>query len=275
MIYKDAYHEGYRMLEEAGVPDAKLDARYLLEAVCHTNQTTLFTEGDRILSLKEEEEYLLKIKKRRERIPLQQIIGTTEFMGLTFKVTDKVLCPRQDTEVLVEEALRYLNDNSRILDMCTGSGCILLSLLHYSNHCCGVGVDISEEALQVARENAVMLKEKADFRQGDLFENIVDEFEMIISNPPYIRTADIETLMPEVKDYEPRGALDGYEDGLYFYRKIISCAREHLCGGGILIMEIGFDQAEQVKQIMQEYRYTEIRVVKDFAGQDRVILGMR
>ena len=168
--------------------------------------------GEMELTAEQEERYLEKIGIRAKRIPLQHILGKTEFMGLTFLVNQNVLCPRPDTEVLVEEVMRHLHDGMRILDIGTGSGCILLSLLHYSNDCHGVGADISEKALQTARENAKALSiERACFVESDLFENIEGQFEIIVSNPPYIKSSDIEGLMPEVRDHDPRLALDGRE----------------------------------------------------------------
>ena len=195
-------------------------------------------------------------------------------MGLDFVVNENVLIPRQDTETLVEEVMKQLHDGFRILDLCTGSGCILLSLLHYSNGCTGVGADISEAALAVARENAGRLGEtSAVFVRGDLFENITGQFEIIVSNPPYIRTGTIETLMDEVRLYEPRLALDGHEDGLYFYRRIISEGKRHLCGGGMLFLEIGYDQREDVMRLMEEAGYRDVAAARDLAGLDRVVYG--
>jgi len=185
-----------------------------------------------------------------------------------------VLCPRPDTEILVEEVLRNLHDGMGILDLCTGSGCILLSLLHYSNDCHGVGTDISEAALQVARENAARFhEERACFLQGDLFEKVEGGFEIIVSNPPYVPTAEIEGLMPEVRDHEPHIALDGREDGLFFYRKITKEAIKYLPGGGMLFYEVGIGQAETVKRIMEGHGFREIKVIKDYAGIDRVVYG--
>ena len=195
-------------------------------------------------------------------------------MGLTFRVNQHTLIPRQDTETLVEEGMRHMYDGMRILDMCTGSGCILLSLLKYSNECEGIGVDISEEALKVARENAQRLGLKAEFVQGDLFEPVPEKkFDMIVSNPPYIETAVIETLMPEVRDHEPMQALDGMEDGLFFYRKIVEKAPGFLTKGGWLLFEIGHNQGEAVSKLMTVQGFKEVEVVKDYTGLDRVVLG--
>lgn len=274
MRYQEIYRQGTAVLQKAGIEEAALDARLLLEHICATDRTALYAHGDRELTQGEETAYLDKIEDRARRIPLQQILGETEFMGLTFVVNSDVLCPRPDTEILVEEALKHLHDGMRILDIGTGSGCILLSLLHYSNDCQGVGVDLSDKALQLAERNAVKLGiERAEFLKGSLLEEVVGEFEMIVSNPPYIRSGEIEGLMPEVKDHEPRMALDGGADGLHFYREITPKAREHLIGGGMLLYEIGYDQGTAVKNIMEENGFREVRIVRDFSGCDRVVCG--
>ncbi len=223
MTYRELYAYGVKALEEAGVAEAALNARLLLEYVCRTDRNTLLVHGDSVRSPIEEEFYKITIEKRMQHIPLQHITGEQEFMGLVFRVNEHTLVPRQDTEILVEEAMRYLGDGMRILDLCTGSGCILLSLLKYSNECEGIGIDISEKALLVARENAGRLGLDASFLCGDLFEPLADFlsertrdklFDIIISNPPYIPSGEIAKLMPEVRDHEPHMALDGMEDGL-------------------------------------------------------------
>ena len=197
-------------------------------------------------------------------------------MGLKFVVDENVLIPRQDTEFVVEEAMRYIQDSTSILDMCTGSGCIILSLLHYTNHCTGVAVDISEKALEVAKENAKVLKEeRVTFVQSDLFCNVdkAKKFDYIISNPPYIESAVIQTLEPEVKKYEPLLALDGMEDGMHFYRQIIEQAPKYLNRGGMLFLEIGYNQAESVKQLLEEANFIQIQVKKDYAGLERMVFA--
>lgn len=275
MQYQEIYRQGVSILQRAGIEEAALDARLLLEEVCGTERTALYAHGERKLTQDEEAQYLEKINRRAERIPLQHILGRTEFMGLTFAVNNNVLCPRPDTEVLAEEVLKHLHDGMRILDIGTGSGCILLSLLHYSNDCRGVGADISAEALQVARANAERLAgDRADFVMGSLFENVEGKFEIIVSNPPYIRSGEIAGLMPEVRDYEPHTALDGGEDGLFFYREITAKAKDYLPGGGMLFYEIGCDQGEAVKRIMEDAGYREIEIIKDFSGLDRVVWGI-
>ena len=274
MRYREIYEWGKTVLKEAGIEEAALDARLLLEEVCGTDRTTLYAHGEQELTEAEEKQYRDMTAERAKRIPLQHILGKTEFMGLTFLVNQNVLCPRQDTEVLVEEALKYLHDGMRILDIGTGSGCILLSLLHYSNDCTGVGADISGEALCLAKENAARLSEEAaEFIESNLFEKIEGTFEMIVSNPPYIRSGEIAGLMPEVRDYEPHEALDGGDDGLFFYREITKQAKNYLTGGGMLFYEIGFDQGDSVREIMENNGFLEIEIVKDFSGHDRVVRG--
>lgn len=274
MQYQEIYKQGVSALEQAGIEEAALDARLLLEAVCGTDRTTLYAYGEKELTKEEEKRYLEQIKCRTKRMPLQHILGETEFMGLTFAVNKDVLCPRPDTEVLVEEVLKHLHDGMRILDIGTGSGCILLSLLHYSNDCTGVGIDISERALRVAKANAERLSvEQACFIEGNLFDKIEGCFEVIVSNPPYIKRGEIEHLMPEVKDHEPHLALDGGEDGLFFYREITEKARDYLPGGGMLFYEIGCEQGEAVSEIMRECGFREVEIVKDFSGLDRVVFG--
>lgn len=278
MTYRECYEKGSRILNEAGIEESTLDARLLLEAVCGTNRNDLLVHGEQPVEPEAEEKYFGWIGKRAGRIPLQQLTGEQDFMGLTFTVNENVLIPRQDTEILVEEVLKELHDGMRILDMCTGSGCILLSLLHYSNDCEGLGVDLSAEALEVAGRNVlkVLTPEKAEhahFLQSDLFEKVEGKFEIIVSNPPYIASAEVEKLMPEVRDHEPRMALDGTEDGLHFYRRIIEEAGKHLVSSGMLFFEIGYDQGQAVSELMREHGYREVQVVQDYAGLDRVVYG--
>lgn len=279
MTYGELYGYGKLALEAAGVTEAALDARLLLEHICRTDRNELIVHADRERSDLEEQFYRMVIEKRAARFPLQHITGEQEFMGLSFRVNEHTLIPRQDTEILVEEAMRYLGDGMRILDMCTGSGCILLSLLRYSNECEGIGIDISGKALEVARENAGRLQLAAVFLEGDLFAPLegvdVGLFDMIVSNPPYIETAVIDTLMPEVRWHEPLGALDGGADGLYFYRKITAQAQAYMRKGAYLFLEIGCAQAQAVAALMQEAGFEKIEVLKDYAGLDRVVYGMK
>lgn len=276
MEYRVLYETGKEKLEAAAIAEAALDARLLLEYVCGTNRNTLLVHPEREVSVQEEETYRALLEKRAGHIPLQHLTGVQDFMGLEFAVNEHVLIPRQDTEILVEEVMREPFDGAQILDLCTGSGCILLSLLHYSNHCHGVGVDILPEALQVAECNAGRLEisdEQVEFLEGDLYEALEPgrKFDLLVSNPPYIQSGVIPTLMPEVREHEPLLALDGMEDGLFFYRKIIKQAPEWLRAGAGIYFEIGFDQALAVEQLLREAGFTEIRTVQDYAGLDRVV----
>jgi protein-(glutamine-N5) methyltransferase, release factor-specific len=273
MNYTEAFLMGMQKLKEAEIGEAQLDARLLLEEVCGTDHNTLLCHGDREVSEAEEEQYRKALEQRAVHVPLQHLLGYQDFMGLRFQVNEYVLIPRQDTEILVEEAMRYLHDGMRILDLCTGSGCILLSLLHYSNDCEGVGVDISQEALQVAAQNAELLGIKADFLKSDLYEKVTGKFDLLVSNPPYIERKVIPTLMEEVREYDPYIALDGGEDGLDFYRRIIGGAQDYLKRGGQILMEIGSGQAKAVSELLREAGFKEIDVCRDFASLDRVVSG--
>ena len=273
MNYTEAFLMGMQKLKEAEIGEAQLDARLLLEEVCGTDHNTLLCHGDREVSEAEEEQYRKALEQRAVHVPLQHLLGYQDFMGLRFQVNEYVLIPRQDTEILVEEAMRYLHDGMRILDLCTGSGCILLSLLHYSNDCEGVGVDISQEALQVAAQNAELLGIKADFLKSDLYEKVTGKFDLLVSNPPYIERKVIPTLMEEVREYDPYIALDGGEDGLDFYRRIIGGAQDYLKRGGQILREIGSGQAKAVSELLREAGFKEIDVCRDFASLDRVVSG--
>lgn len=280
--YRELYEEGRRILEQAGLPDAALDARFLLEEVCGTNLQTLLVFPEKKVTEEEVNQYRAFVQRRKDREPTAMILGEWDFMGLTFRLNKSTLIPEQDTEVLVETALEELKRRGsgeaplRILDLCTGSGCILLSLLHELRNAGGLGTDLSEEALEAARENAVRLglQERAAFRQGDLWEPVGDErFDLIVSNPPYVPTDVIPTLEPEVRCGEPYAALDGGEDGLVFYRRILKEAAGHLKPSGIIIVESGFDEAAQIAALMQDQKLLGIRTVKDYGGLDRVVLG--
>lgn len=213
------------------------------------------------------------VDKRLSGIPIQYIIGKAEFYGMTFKVNKDVLIPRFDTEVLVEKALEIIKEGDSVLDMCTGSGCIAISLAKLSRGNKFVAADISEGALKVASENARKLEADIELVQTDLFENIQGRYDIIISNPPYIADEEIETLLDEVKLMEPRLALSGGADGLVFYRKIIKEGKNYLKNGGRIIFEIGCDQGKTVSRLMMDEGYRNVQVIKDLAGLDRVVIG--
>lgn len=281
LTLKQLYKVGTVKLAEEGIEEFSLDAWYLLEYVTGVSKAMYFAEPERAVSEENADRYIDCIRRRAAHIPLQHITGEQEFMGYPFCVNEHVLIPRQDTEVLVEEAIQVMRPKMKVLDMCTGSGCIVLSILkmcrekYYMTDLQGIGADVSEEALKVARENGRRLGVPVTWIQSDLFAKILEEekYDVIVSNPPYIETAVIDTLQEEVRLHDPYIALDGKEDGLYFYRRIISEAGKYLKTQGKLMFEIGCDQAEAVEELMKNAGYEQITVKKDLAGLDRVVYG--
>ena len=351
-IWADVLNYGKKILKNAGIVEADLDAWYLFEQsfgisraqyflcareniagstaqkMAAQEQTGNSLESKNALDcvelwLKEKlSAYENALKKRVARIPLQQIIGQQEFMGLSFFVNEHVLIPRQDTETLVELVLQEQKDKDiSILDMCTGSGCIAVSLKKLGGYAHVEGADISEESLKVAKRNSEEILENNDvnndavssrteqiqnctnltnnqnkqdnseermvseasklsqagvtFRHSDMFSNFpeTEQFDVIVSNPPYIPSAVIEELEPEVRDHEPRGALDGTADGLYFYRILAEECAKHLTPGGHVYFEIGYDQGAAVKELLDIHGFKDTRVIQDLAGKDRVVCG--
>lgn len=326
VTYRKLYEEGRKALRDAGIEDADLDARILLEEVCGTNLQTLLVYPDREIDDGRAERYRAFIRRRASHEPTAMILGKWDFCGLTFRVTADTLIPEQDTERLVEVAveaaekrMKKLSESFvpggtvpkvsadrpyRILDLCTGSGCILLSLLHFLPEAEGIGTDLSEAALKVARENAESLgmEGRSAFLQGDLWDALKDtdgldpdaerfqgeeirgghanagnpdwfteKYDLIVSNPPYIPTEVIPTLMPEVKSGEPYMALDGGTDGLAFYRRIIAEAGRHLKRSGIIIVESGFDEAGAIRELFEQNGFGNVRIYQDYGGRDRVV----
>ena len=351
-IWADVLNYGKKILKNAGIVEADLDAWYLFEQSFGISRAQYFLcarenivgstaqkiavqeqHGDLLESgnalecaelwLKEKlSAYEHALKKRAARIPLQQIIGQQEFMGLSFFVNEHVLIPRQDTETLVELVLQEQKDKDiSILDMCTGSGCIAVSLKKLGGYAHVEGADISEESLKVAKRNSEEILENNDvnndavssrteqiqnctnltnnqnkqdnseermvseasklsqagvtFRHSDMFSNFpeTEQFDVIVSNPPYIPSAVIEELEPEVRDHEPRGALDGTADGLYFYRILAEECAKHLTPGGHVYFETGYDQGAAVKELLDNHGFKDTRVIQDLAGKDRVVCG--
>ena len=278
---REVYEEGAALL--AGMEDAALDARLLLEHFCGISTHRLLSDPGLPVRDGARDAFLEGVRRRAAREPLAYITGEREFMGLPFIVSPDVLIPEQDTENLAEEALRVLDDGSRILDLCTGSGCILLSLLRYSNGCVGIGTDISATALAVAEQNAraLGLTERCTWLQGDLFEALrtsddagaTPVFDLIVSNPPYLTKEDMGELQKEVT-FEPQMALYGGEDGLVFYKYIAENYFPVLKAGGYLLFEIGCKQADALCEILKE-KYTGIKVVKDYGGNDRVVIARK
>ena len=261
------------------VDNASVDAWYLLEHIYGISRVDFLIRRNDLFDeaqMKQSADYQALIRRRSEGYPVQYLTGNTEFMGLPFFVNESVLIPRQDTEVLVETALAMMKPECRLLDMCTGSGCILLSLAKLGTVAEGVGVDISEGALKVAERNRENLGlSQVRLVHSDLFESVEGVFDMIVSNPPYIPTEDIEDLMREVRDHEPHLALDGSKDGLLFYRKLAEESGRYLVPGGSLLFEIGYDQGEAVSQLLDQAGFKDIHVKKDLAGLDRVVYAVK
>ena len=351
-IWADVLNYGKKILKNAGIVEADLDAWYLFGQIFGISRAQYFLcareniAGNTAQKMAAQEQtgnslesknaldcvelwlkeklsaYENTLEKRASRVPLQQILGQQEFMGLTFFVNEHVLIPRQDTETLVELVLNEQKDkNISILDMCTGSGCIAVSLKKLGGYACVEGADISEEALKVAKRNSEEILENSDvnndavssrteqiqnctnltnnqnkqdnseermvsevrtvpqtsvtFRRSDMFSAFpeTERFNVIVSNPPYIPSAVIEELEPEVRDHEPRGALDGTADGLYFYRILAEECAKHLTPGGHVYFEIGYDQGAAVKELLDIHGFKDTRVIQDLTGKDRVVCG--
>ncbi len=275
MTIREAVQKAKIRLAENQVPDAETDAMLLLQSVCGIDRARYYACMDE--ELEEADGYLEKVGLRAARIPLQQITGEQYFCGLRFLVTEDVLCPRPETETLVEEALKRLGRGNRFLDLCTGSGCIAVSLLKMREDLLGEGCDLSGRALEIASKNAALhsVADRLKLRQGDLFEAASGTYDMIVSNPPYIASEEISELMEEVRDHEPHMALDGGPDGLAFYRSILEGAGNHLTEKGWLIVEIGYDQGSVVRSMFVDHLFESVQVIKDLAGHDRIVLGQR
>ena len=280
MTYEEARKEAEQILKGAEVPDAALDAWYLLEYAIRKIEKK---ETGRTWYLMNRKESILPgtllyyqelVSRRKQRIPLQHLTGEQEFYGYPFYVNEHVLIPRQDTEVLVEEALKQKREGMKVLDLCTGSGCIGISIQSFCSNTQVTAADISEDALKVAQKNAKENQVPVEFVHSDLFKEISGSYDMIVSNPPYIPTDVIPQLMPEVQVFEPIEALDGKEDGLYFYRKIVEQSKDYLNSGGSLMFEIGYDQGKDVSKMMTDAGFSNVCVKKDLAGNDRVVTGM-
>ncbi len=261
---------GREQLENANIPNSMNEARYMLEALLKVDRNYLFMHGPETVEDVRCEQYRQWVKKRSTHYPMQYIIGEQPFMDFTFYVDENVLIPRQDTEILVEEAVKYLSQDMQVLDLCCGSGCIGLSLGRLTGAHVTLA-DVSEGAIAVTKRNAQKLGLQVKIILSDLFEKIEQKYDMIVSNPPYIRSDVIPSLMEEVREYEPMLALDGREDGLYFYRRIVDEARKFLNEDGYLLFEIGYDQGDDLREILVGAGYSEIQVLKDLAGLDRVV----
>lgn len=280
LTYRQMCHNGAAILADAGITDAEYDSFALLEYITGMDRTAYILNGSKSVPEDIAERYDAVIDRRSSHIPLQHITGQAWFYGRGFNVNSDVLVPRQDTEVLVSEALKVINAKDSVLDMCTGSGCIIITLALEKKLGRALGADISEAALKVASDNREKLgADDVTFVKSNIFSdiNVNDDelFDVIVSNPPYIATGEIETLTEEVRIHDPYIALDGLEDGLHFYREITQQSLNYIKSGGWLLYEIGCTQAHDVSDIMSEYGYSNIKVIKDLAGLDRVVMGQR
>ncbi|MEE1073731.1 MAG: peptide chain release factor N(5)-glutamine methyltransferase [Cellulosilyticum sp.] len=265
-------------LNLSGRPDAHVDAKLLMLYVLKCNDTMLLLNRQKVMEVEQLERYKEYVAIREKGVPLQHITGTQEFMGLEFKVNENVLIPRQDTETLIEALLEKLKDKKELkgIDIGTGSGCIGISLAHYLPTLEMTLVDVSKDALEVAMHNikAHNLESRVTVLESNLLQQYTGAVvDFIVSNPPYIAQKDMEELMIEVKEHEPHLALTDYGDGLYFYREISKIAKNYLKKDGLLAYEIGYDQGDAVKTILELEGYSEVELHKDLAGKDRVVIA--
>ncbi len=264
-------------LDHAGIEDPRFEALLILEEAAGFGRAAALAHPEEELDARQAARCEELLGRREQGEPMAYLTGRQEFMGLEFHVGPAVLIPRADTETLAEEALRHLHDGMRILDLCTGSGAVALSLLHYSNDTTAMATDIDAAALAAAGENAAALglAERVRFSETDLFppEAEREAYDLITANPPYIPTGEIGSLMRDVRDHEPRIALDGGADGLMFYRRITAQAPAWLHNDGWLLVEIGYDQGESVRRMFEEAGFHEVEVAQDLGGHDRVVKG--
>ena len=270
MILRDLLTQGADTLQKAGVNEPGLDAWYLLSYCMGITKSRYYMIQDNIPDDNIIQRYNDLICERSSRKPLQYITGTQEFMGLAFEVNENVLIPRQDTEVLVELAMEFCQGR-RVLDMCTGSGCIAVSISVLGSPESVEASDISETALELAEKNAAKNNAAVSFIVSDIWDSITGEYDVIISNPPYITADEMEKLMPEVGMYEPETALFGGFDGLAMYKRIAVGAGGHLVSSGYIFLEIGCNQAAAVSDILERNGFEDIRTEKDLSGLDRVV----
>lgn len=278
MTWEEVLKSGQEQLIRAGIAEAGLDAWYLFEKVFGISRARYYLCARDEAGVSEEQLSVYEgyLRRRAGHEPLQHILGTRDFMGMEFYVNRHTLIPRQDTETLVETVLSEQKKRDiSVLDMCTGSGCIAISLKALGGYANVEAADISKEALKVAEANAEKLlsaENQIQFHHSDMFSAFDGKkFDVIVSNPPYIPTADIEELEPEVKDFEPMNALDGTADGLFFYRILAAECRAHLTENGCVYFEIGYDQGRTVPELLRAHGFTDTKVIKDLAGKDRVV----
>ena len=269
---REAEHRGAAYLAAAGREEAAQTARLLLCHILGLDFTDYILARERELPAEAARRYAAMLEQRAQGVPLQYLTKAQNFCGLSLYVDERVLIPRQDTECLVEEVLRD-GAGGDLLDLCTGSGCIPLALLKHGNFSCALGADISVEALAVAEINRARTGLALSLRQSDLFSEIPERFDVITANPPYIESAEIETLSVEVRNHEPRLALDGAADGLAFYRRLAAESGAHLKPGGRLYLEIGMSQGAAVASLLKAAAFSDIQIIRDLAGRDRIVKG--
>jgi len=272
MNWRELLKVGKERLIRAEIEDAECDAWILLEYISGLDRARFFLYEQETVPTDVITKYTEMLEQRSLHIPVQHLTGSQEFMGLEFMVTPDVLIPRQDTELLVETVLPYVK-GKKVLDVCTGSGCIAISLALLGQTSATDAVDISEKALKVAKINAGRLHAPVDFYQGDLLEDIKGTYDVIVSNPPYIASGELQKLMPEVHDHEPELALDGGTDGLDFYPRLLQEVTKHLAPGGIFAVEIGYDQGVAVREMFRRNHFEDVKCHQDLCGKDRVIIG--
>lgn len=279
---RDLLERGFKSLSKTERKSPRLESELIVMHLLDVDKAYLYTHPNRIVSKEIIEKFEELIEKRKEGYPIQYILKNQEFMGLDFHVTEGVLVPRPDTEILIEYIIKFARKNKKekikILDIGTGSGAISLSLAYYIENSYIYSVDISEKAIKIARKNKkkMNLEDRVELITKDILEGfpeIDEKMDIVVSNPPYIPSRDIDRLQIEVSKYEPRLALDGGDDGLVFYRYITEKAKEKLIDNGLLCYEIGYDQGESVKNIMGDNGYKEILVLKDLQGRDRAVIG--
>ena len=277
----DIFNKSVEYLKKNGVPSALVDTEYIFSEALKVSRNTLKYSMSR--EIKEEDKNKIRemlMLRAKSRKPLQYILGEWEFYGLPFKVRENVLIPRPDTEILVEQCIQLMREieEPNILDIGSGSGAISIAIANELKSSSVTGVDINEDAIELANENKVLNKvENVNFMKSDLFEKLDEDFkyDLIVSNPPYITKEEYETLMPEVKNYEPQNALTDLGDGLYFYREISKKAGAYLKDTGYLAFEIGYKQAKDVSKILEDNNFAILSVVKDYGGNDRVVLAKK
>ena len=258
--------------KEKQIVNPRLNAEYIISHVLGCKRFDLYLRFEEIVSLENRDKIKKMVIERAKSKPLQYVIGETEFYGYRFLVNESVLIPRPETEYLVEKIIAEIGSCNRILDIGTGSGAIAITLKKELPHLMVTAVDISTMALQVAKENAKLNQVEVEFVESDLFANLNKKFDVIVSNPPYIPKMEYDALDKEILEYEPKSALLAEEDGLYFYRKILSESKSYLNEKGRIYFEIGYNQSDRIKKIAENNGFTEIETVKDLNGFDRIMI---